>query len=306
VGDDKVAEDLADRFGESSDRRMARAGERLLDAVVPDELEGGPAPGTWRRREVERRQDERLFPNTLVALRGDEAGWAALDFGLQIAQREQGRLRGLHVVQQELTQDELRPAFERRCADAGVDCAYSESPGPVTQAVSHGARWADLVVLHLAHPPSPQPLVRLGSGFRQIVRRCGRPVLAVPSGVGFPEKALLAYDGSLRAKEALFVAAYLAGRWGLDLCVLSVEEKGKVDESTLANARAYLEMYRLKAQYMLQAGSAAQAILDQVQEEGRDLIIMGGYGDAPLVEAVLGSALDRVLREAGRAVLICS
>jgi nucleotide-binding universal stress UspA family protein len=32
---------------------------------------------------------------------------------------------------------------------------------------------------------------------------------------------------------------------------------------------------------------------------------MGGYGFSPLVEVVLGSAVDQVLRESSRPVLVC-
>jgi len=45
--------------------------------------------------------------------------------------------------------------------------------------------------------------------------------------------------------------------------------------------------------------------LDAAQENGCDLIVMGGYGFSPVVEIVLGSAVDQVLRESQHPVLIC-
>ena len=35
------------------------------------------------------------------------------------------------------------------------------------------------------------------------------------------------------------------------------------------------------------------------------MIIMGGYGKSPATEILLGSAVDRVLREAWQPMLIC-
>jgi nucleotide-binding universal stress UspA family protein len=35
------------------------------------------------------------------------------------------------------------------------------------------------------------------------------------------------------------------------------------------------------------------------------LIVMGGYGRGPVLEVVLGSALDQVLRQSHRPTLIC-
>jgi len=42
-----------------------------------------------------------------------------------------------------------------------------------------------------------------------------------------------------------------------------------------------------------------------VEEEGADLLLMGGYGYQPFIKAFLGSTVDRVLREAWFPVLIC-
>jgi nucleotide-binding universal stress UspA family protein len=41
------------------------------------------------------------------------------------------------------------------------------------------------------------------------------------------------------------------------------------------------------------------------EEHECDLIIMGGYGFSPVMEIVLGSAVDEVLRASRRPVLIC-
>jgi nucleotide-binding universal stress UspA family protein len=41
------------------------------------------------------------------------------------------------------------------------------------------------------------------------------------------------------------------------------------------------------------------------EERGCDLIIMGGYGFNPVLEVVLGSAVDEVLRTSRRPMLIC-
>ena len=81
-------------------------------------------------------------------------------------------------------------------------------------------------------------------------------------------RALLAYDGSPKAREALFVATYLAGRWQISLPV-------------------------------------AETILRVCEENQSNLLIMGGYGYNPVLEIVLGSAVDQVLREAHKPMLIC-
>jgi hypothetical protein len=92
--------------------------------------------------------------------------------------------------------------------------------GEVAEGICSRSRWADLIVTKISYPPPSQPLARLDSGFRDLILRCPRPVLAVPQNVTPLSHALLAYDGSPKAQEALFVAAYLAGRWKISLVVL--------------------------------------------------------------------------------------
>ncbi|MFQ5612783.1 MAG: universal stress protein [Anaerolineae bacterium] len=302
-----AAADLAARFSPRPARVAARLGERILDAVTPDELESGPAPGEWRRQ---RGRQNRLFGDILVAIGGQEEGWPALELALEVARREGGRLRGLHVVPAEEQQQAepalaIRQEFEQRCRAAGVPGEAVVDVGGVARTITDRARWTDLVVLHLAHPPGPQPLARLGSGLRTLIRRCARPILAVPEAVSSLDGALLAYDGSPKADEALYVAAYLAGRWQVSLAVVAVAEDGITAAEVLQQARAYLEPQGIEAAFVEESGNAAEAILKTAEAFGSDVVIMGGYGASPVVEVVLGSTVDQVLRQSRKPMLIC-
>jgi nucleotide-binding universal stress UspA family protein len=130
-------------------------------------------------------------------------------------------------------------------------------------------------------------------------------VLATPQTVAPLNHALLAFDGSLKAREALYIAAYLAKKWMIPLEVVCVKDGGRINEETLDQAKAYLESHSIQAGYFLESGQPAEAILKVRQQEGCDLIIMGGYGLSPLLEFVLGSVVDQVLRESEVPTLIC-
>ena len=107
--------------------------------------------------------------------------------------------------------------------------------GTVTDHVCERSGWADLTILRLAYPPPQAPLARLGSGVRNLLRCCRSPLLVTP---GTPaaalDRVLVAYDGSPKAEQALFVAAYLAVRWGSSLAVVSVGESRSNAEAILA------------------------------------------------------------------------
>jgi len=310
IGAEEAAADLAAQFSPRPQRVAARLREKILDAVTPDEIEAGPPPGQWRRERLAARQDDRLFADILVAINGEETGWHALAQALEVARREGARLHGLHVVPSETQKNSegaqaVQAEFNRRCETADIPGRLALEVGEVSRKICERARWTDLVVLSLSYPPAPQPIARLGSGLSTLLRRCPRPVLAVPASSSHQGRALLAYDGSPKADEALFVATYLSGKWNIPLVVVTVIEPGRTTSDTLARAQEYLETHGVQAAFVKETGPVAEAILKTAEEHESDLIIMGGYGLGPVLEVVLGSAVDQVLRASRRPMLIC-
>ena len=70
-------------------------------------------------------------------------------------------------------------------------------------------------------------------------------------------------------------------------------------------ARRYFEFHETPVDYVQAERDAATLILQTAAQRDCDLILLGSYGAHPVVEVVLGSTVDRVLRESRRAVLIC-
>lgn len=273
-------------------------------------LADGPAAGEWRKDKIEDRYTDRLFADVLVPLSGDEVSWNALAQAIVVAKHEGSRLNGLSVVATEEQRDSdavlaTRERFEKLCAEAGVVGSLAVDVGDVAGSVVNRAVLNDLVIVNLAHPPAAQRLARLGSGFRTLIRRCARPILAVP-GTSTPlSNILLAFDGSPKAKEALFVATYFAEQWKAGLTVLTVMET-EANSGATDHAKRYLEMHELSANFVERENVLpSDAALGLVKELGCDLIIMGGYSKSPVVEIVVGSAVDQVMREAEVPILIC-
>jgi nucleotide-binding universal stress UspA family protein len=160
-------------------------------------------------------------------------------------------------------------------------------------------------VLNLAHPPSPGRIAKLGSGFRTLIRRCPTPILAVPGVLSSMHRPLLAYDGSPKAKEALYLATYLAVRSQVGLTVVTVMEGERVTPNALAEAGEYAEAHGVQATLVQEHGPVAEVILKATAQGDSDLILMGGYGHSPVVEVVVGSTVDEVLRASRQPVLVC-
>ena len=298
---------------ESEQRRpmISRVGERLLDALVPDELYDGPEPGSWRESRVAYGRKDRLFADYLVAISGSEADWHTLDEVIKMAKLEDDHLLGLHVVAQEHLLDSsevklIRERFEQRCREETVAAEFAVEVGKVADTIVKRAALADLVVTTLSHRPGLERRSRLSHGFNRLVQKCPRPVLAVPEGAKIDmNRILLAYDGSAKADEALFVAAYLASRWPIALTVVTVETEYT---SVVASeqARAYIEKYGIQdVTYVVRKKPIAEAILRTAEEHQCDTIIMGGFGFRPVLHLMMGSTVDQLLREFQHPMLIC-
>jgi len=310
INPEAVYNELASQINPETGNVISRFGEKLFEAISSGMFESGPRAGQWRKEALLGRRPDRLFSDILVPLSGEDVGWFALEQANILAAREEARLHGLHVVPTEDLKDSqetraLQLEFERRCEAMGIEGHLVVVAGEISRQISHYARWTDLVVTNLAYPPGPLPFDRLDSGFRDLIQRCPRPVLATPQTSKPLERALLAYDGSPKANEALFVATYLSGRWQIPLTVLSIQNNGHDAHSILSHARTYLEDHGVSASYLIENGAVGETILNIAETRDIDLIIMGGYGYNPVIEMVLGSAVDQVLRESHKPILIC-
>lgn len=287
---------------------------RVLDAVVPDELESGPAPGQWREERIAKRATDHLFDETLVAISGHPDDWRVVDQAILLVQRENGRLRGIYVADPKDTESEaiiepIRQEFSRRTGEAGIPANFSVEWGTVARQVVARAAYSDLVMLALNRPPGLSILGRLASGLQTILKRTPRPVMVVPTAASSLQHALLAYDGSPKAEEALFVATYLASRWQIGLTVVTVSNNsnGKLEIATRIQSRAktYLGLAGVTANYLLPVGPTAQTLLETAEQVAADFMIMGGFGLSSMKSLVLGSTLNRVLLEYKQPIIIC-
>jgi len=288
--------------------RLARARQRVLETVVPAPLQGGPAPGRWRKEHLVARYSARLFTDLLVPVDGGEVGWRALEQALAIARREDGQILGLHVTRAAGEAGDaaagITAEFERRCAEAGVPGRLAVEAGSISERICARAALADLVVVGLEHPPGSTARDKLESGFRRLIQRCTRPVLAVPGTAAPLARVLLAYDDSPKAREALFVAAYMGDVWHAAVVVATVAT-GALDAVPVDYARRYVEMHEVEATYVETGGPVPDALLAAAETHAADLVLMGGYSTGPLRGMFLGSTVDAMLRMSSRPVLVC-
>ena len=304
---ERVATDLVDRRGKRILRWLDRVGRRLVTILLPKPLEDFSSPGEWRLQKANNVQN--LFADILVAMNGQSESWIALEQAIIIAQLEQAEVRGLIVNDQPgkvmIIETDLAQAFRKRLEQAALGGNLVFSIGHVAETICERAKVNDLVILKLSYPPSSNVFSRLSSGMRLILRQSTRPILVVKDQISTMNHILLAYDGSPKGKEALYVASYLAKNHGRKISVLAVGDDGKKGQSLLKEAEEAVGECCSKTQFYLYPGRTCDVILQVANEQSVDMILMGGYGLPPILEILFGSTVDGVLRGARVPVFVC-
>ena len=309
VDTETAFEDLLDKQA-----RPKHSFRRAWQSLIPPELEEGPEPGKWRKKQLAKDRGDHLFADILVTLTGKESDEVLLDRVIAIAKPDDDRLLGLHVVKKKghlnsKRVKRVRKMFKSRCEEAGLVGEFAVEVGNVAAVINKRAAWADLVVVGMSHPPDGRPLTRLTHGLNTLIQGCPRPILIIPSEmtINLNSPILLSYDGSRKADEALFMAAYFASRRPRKLTVVTVKTD-HTDRTDLEAARTYLEGKRVKAEYIFRedrSKSIAKLVLETAVDTDAGLLIIGGFGFRPMLHLVLGSAVDEILREFKRPVFIC-
>jgi nucleotide-binding universal stress UspA family protein len=284
-----------------------RSGAAAADLIL--ERGARTEAGSWRRARTVSRYTDHLFVDILVPFSGDAQSWDALEQAIIIAGREGAKLHGLHIVRSADAVASpatlaLQEQFEKRCAGAGVAGTLVTERGDITRKISERAAMADLIVLKVAHPPVGR-LAALRSSLRKIIAGSSCPMLAVPGKPAAPLRALLAYDGSELAKEALFVAAYLAEIWKVSLSVFTALDGTKVTSDVQDYVRRYLDIHEVTADYIVSEQGSTGFLKRTVEERGADLVLMGSHSGSLLQHVLIGSTLDTMLRESRVPIFIC-
>jgi nucleotide-binding universal stress UspA family protein len=269
-----------------------------------------------------------MIKSILVALDGSEHADAALQHALWLGERLKATLVGLHVIDivsiegsffhdisgslgfepyldfSSKMRDALRErgrvileTFTRRCADRNVPCDTSLGMGIVPNEICDQARTADLVVIGHRGVNEQFSTGLLGSTTESVTRKSPKPVFVAPMAFRPVTKPLLAYDGSPRASAAMHAAAELTSTLGLPLTVLHVAREGaNQGEKVLEEARRYLQSYGIALTCELVTGHANERIVEAIAQRGHDLLFIGAYGHSRIIEMVLGSTTEYVLR----------
>jgi nucleotide-binding universal stress UspA family protein len=278
-----------------------------------------------------------MIKTILVGIDGSEHARTAVNYALWLAARLDGRVVGLHVVDivsiegsffhdisgslgfepyldfsskmRGVLQERgkaLLDGFAELAAKHQVRADTVLGMGIVANEIVERARTADLVVIGRRGLNERFSTGLLGGTGESVTRRCPKPVLIAPPEFREIKRPVLAYDGSTRAASAMQYAAEFCATLALPLTVLTVNRDEEHGRRILNEASSYLAPYNVKAEFELQqTGNAPERIANFIRERSHDLLFIGAYGHSRIIEMVLGSTTEYVLRNCASPLFLC-
>ncbi len=304
---EKAASDFKDSGVKSAQNWFGGFRRKLLKFLLPKPLEDFTSPGEWRIQKGE--SNHKLISDILVAMNGQPESWIALEQAIVLAKLEYADVRGLVVFDQNskrtIIESDLSNAFSERLNQAALGGNLVFSDGQIAETICDRAKVNDLVVLRLSYPPERNVFSRYSSGIRLILRQSTRPILVVKEQISTLNHILLAYDGSPKGKEALFITKYFASVHGRKVSVLIVDDNEEKGQHHINYVEKEIGECCDKFQFIQNTAHVSDIILEFAENQSVDMVIMGGYGFPPILELLLGSTVDAVLRDTRIPVLIC-
>ena len=252
-----------------------------------------------------------LFQHVTVALSEDDPDWIALEQAILVDRCSNTAIRGVHVKSpgtQKLAveMDVYRQRFDQRLSEAGMKGKFFLREGGPASALLEFSLLSDLLVLKLSHPPAASLMDRISHGIITILQQSRRPVLFVKEKPLAISSILLPFNGGQRSKEALYIAAYYAARYGCQLHLLLVMKGLDQDEVNRYYARTYLERLGVKAEYHQGSSESLTAdVVSLAETLSVSTLILGGYENTTILDRVFRQTIDEILAQVPIPVMIC-
>lgn len=162
----------------------------------------------------------------------------------------------------------------------------------------------DLLVVGI-HGHSRAGGIMIGSAATAVLHRSPVPVLVArppEHGIAFPERILLANDGSSASRAAAAVVAQLATRHGAGIGIVSAYDYGATPQELSAVAAIVKNATGVEPERFGEPGVAHRVATEAARAFGATLLVTGSHGLAGV--AAIRSASERIAHAAPCSVLV--
>ena len=305
-------QDLREEYGTSFKT------ENVVDFVASMEGKQTKDSGTSADRELERRisgelegHSDCLFRDILVGLSHSDVDLSAQKQAMMMNRCGDGSILGLHVkADSDLAtpeiEAELETTFYQQLNERQMKGRFIKVSGTVSKTLQEYGLLSDVTVVKLSYPPGGSVFDRLSSGIITLLQTSRRPIMFVKEVVMPVSRVLLIYDEGEKGREALYIAAYYAARYGCGLFIMMPEKDSKSSEDAFNFAVDYLAAVNLDFQVVPQSSNLLSERLESlILENSISTVMVGGYRSSGLIGRIFSSAVDRVLELSSVPVLVC-
>jgi len=299
VKPENVLDYAADKEGIEPGSGWSEAEEQIMQVLLRSE------------EEPQNPYQDCLFQHVTVALNDDDPDWIGLEQAILVNRCPGGAIRGVHVEspgkeETDADIDAYQQKFNQRLSEVGMSGKFFLRQGEPANALLEFSLLSDLLVLRLSHPPATSLVERISHGIITILQQSQRPVLFVKENPLPVRSILLPFDGSQRSKEALYIAAYYAARYGNDLNLLMVSEGSEKDDVHCYYAKTYLEKLGVKAEYHRGSSDTfTNDVVSLTETLSVSTVILGGYENPSILDRMFSQAIDEILARVTIPVMIC-
>ncbi len=276
-----------------------------------------------------------MIKNILVGTDGSTYSITACRYAIDLSQRLQARLMGLHVIDARSLEGPLladvsnwvgaQPyggqrfsfhkmmeergrnildAFEKEAIEKGITPEKIMTVGHPVSVVLRAEDRADLLIVGRKGEHAEWNDEMVGSSVDRLVRRSLSPCLVTPKKFRPINRILAAYDGSGHAARALQTAVSLTQSLSAELNVLTVGKDDSATRAILDEARKRLAAYGIEVSPILRPGRPERVILEEAAEREADLIVAGTHGHGRIRERILGGITHAMLTHADIALMM--
>lgn len=274
-----------------------------------------------------------VFGRILCAVNFTDAAHDALDLATALA-RDGGALEICHVFERERVLAEIgrlpwsAQLLEDLDANAEIELekwrteAAKTVPGAESRRLGGTSVWdaivteaerfdADLIIVG----PGERRHGPLGSTAERVVRHAPCPVLVAAGEIRPFKKLLCAVDFSSAARVAMRLASALAEEQNATLQLVHASGPvgdERLDAATRTSAELAMRDWATEAaarcgapvEGHVIAGWPADAVRDHARDGDVDLVVTGSHGRTGIARALLGSVVERIVRQTDRPVLV--
>lgn len=268
-----------------------------------------------------------MIKNILFGVDGSPFGEIAREYAIDLAKRLGARLEAVHVVDSRMLdfplvapqtgviawnpaainglQQSLRARGETLLRETtargekdGVPIVTTLEFGHPSQVFDAIQSRTELVILGRQGEHSKTAPDLTGSTMERFIRHASRPCLVTPAAFRPIGKILVGVDGSASASRALHEAVELANALRIPLVILAVAERESdlpLAQKNASEAHSLARAHDCAAADLTAVGAPGTCILDQAEETGCDLVVLGSHGHGWIYDRLIGSAAAHVV-----------